>query len=118
MSVALRPYPVYRQSHLRWLGCIPAHWGEKRTKYLFREVDERSATSQVVVTDHGREIARLVPTTSARLAALDDEDLVASGIIIPPEKKPSPDFWSLPRVPDPEGLVLKAVLKEREEEPV
>ncbi|MCL4543142.1 MAG: type II toxin-antitoxin system prevent-host-death family antitoxin [Chloroflexi bacterium] len=69
---------------------------------------------QVVVTDHGREIARLVPTTSASLAALDYEDLVASGIIIPPERKPSRDFWSLPRVPDPEGLVLKAVLAERE----
>jgi len=25
-----------------WLGTIPAHWEEKRAKYLFREVDERS----------------------------------------------------------------------------
>ncbi len=44
MIVALRPYPEYRQSHLRWLECVPTHWGEQRTKYLFREVDERSAT--------------------------------------------------------------------------
>jgi type I restriction enzyme S subunit len=44
VSVALRPYPEYRQSRLPWLDSIPAHWEEKRTKYLFREVDERSAT--------------------------------------------------------------------------
>ena len=72
------------------------------------------AGEQVVVTDHGREIARLVPATPARPAALEYEDLVASGIIIPPERKPSPNFWSLPRVPDPAGLVLSDVLAERE----
>lgn len=40
----LRPYPEYRDSHLRWLERIPAHWQEKRAKFFFREVDERSST--------------------------------------------------------------------------
>ena len=43
-AVALSPYPGYRGSGLSWLGDIPAHWTLRRAKYLFREVDERSAT--------------------------------------------------------------------------
>ncbi len=41
-----RPYPEYKDSGLPWLGKIPAHWEEKRGKYYFREVDERSATGE------------------------------------------------------------------------
>jgi type I restriction enzyme S subunit len=37
-------YPGYRTARVRWLGEIPAHWGENRAKYFFREVDERSVT--------------------------------------------------------------------------
>jgi type I restriction enzyme, S subunit len=46
MMAILRPYPEYKQSRLPWLGTIPAHWEEKRAKYLFREVDERSTSGQ------------------------------------------------------------------------
>jgi len=44
MNTALQPYPSYKPSGLPWLGRIPTHWGEKRGKYFFREVDERSVT--------------------------------------------------------------------------
>ena len=37
-SVSLKP------SGVPWVGEIPAHWEVLRAKYLFREVDERSAT--------------------------------------------------------------------------
>jgi len=40
----LEPYPEYKPSKLPWLTKLPAHWHEKRAKYLFREVDERSST--------------------------------------------------------------------------
>jgi len=46
MTDALKPYPAYKDSGLPWLGRIPAHWGERRAKYLFREVDERSDTGR------------------------------------------------------------------------
>lgn len=46
MSLALRPYPEYKESRLLWLGRIPSHWTEKRAKYFFREVDERSTTGE------------------------------------------------------------------------
>ncbi len=38
----LQPYPEYKESGLHWLGKIPAHWPERRAKYYFKEVDERS----------------------------------------------------------------------------
>jgi type I restriction enzyme S subunit len=39
-------YPAYRTARVHWLGDVPAHWNEKRAKYFYREVDERSATGQ------------------------------------------------------------------------
>ncbi len=39
-------YPAYKAARVRWLGAIPAHWSEKRGKYFFREVDERSQTGE------------------------------------------------------------------------
>lgn len=42
----LRSYPEYRDSGLPWLGEIPAHWDLLRTKYVVREVDERSTTGK------------------------------------------------------------------------
>ena len=46
MTIELRPYPEYKDSALRWLERIPAHWEEKRAKYYFHEVDERSTTGE------------------------------------------------------------------------
>lgn len=40
----LAPYPDYKESGVPWLGSIPTHWPEKRAKYYFKEVDERSQT--------------------------------------------------------------------------
>ena len=39
-------YPAYRPARVHWLGEIPAHWQEKRGKYFFREIDERSQTGE------------------------------------------------------------------------
>ena len=46
MNNGLRPYPEYKDSGLHGLGRIPKHWNEKRAKYFFREVDERSTTGE------------------------------------------------------------------------
>jgi type I restriction enzyme S subunit len=46
MTAGLHPYPEYKDSGLLWLDRIPAHWQVLRTKYLFREVDERSKTGE------------------------------------------------------------------------
>jgi type I restriction enzyme S subunit len=44
MNGRLQAYPEYKDSGLTWLGRIPALWEEKRAKFYFREVDERSTT--------------------------------------------------------------------------
>ena len=40
----LAPYPEYKKAGVSWIGSIPAHWAEKRAKYFFKEIDERSQT--------------------------------------------------------------------------
>lgn len=54
MLTALRPYEAYKDSALRWLGQLPHHWEEKRAKFLFREVDERSesGTEELLSVSH------------------------------------------------------------------
>ena len=44
MIEGLQPYAEYKESGLPWLDRIPSRWDESRSKYLFREVDVRSAT--------------------------------------------------------------------------
>ena len=43
---ALKPYPEYRLAEGGWLGEIPSHWGVRRTKYVVREIDERSKSGK------------------------------------------------------------------------
>ena len=40
----MKTYPAYKPSRLSWLKQIPESWGEKRARFLFRVIDERSET--------------------------------------------------------------------------
>lgn len=40
----LATYPEYKNAGVSWVGSIPVHWPEKRAKYYFKEIDERSQT--------------------------------------------------------------------------
>lgn len=42
----LDPRAPLRDSGIPWLGEIPAHWETERTRWLFRERDQRSATGE------------------------------------------------------------------------
>jgi len=73
------------------------------------------AGNEVIVTERGKPVAKLVPITqpesmSERLREMEKEGLVTIGT----GKLPK-DFWNMPRPKDPKGLVLKAVLEERED---
>ena len=46
MEMTLKPYAHYRQSRHPWLSSIPTHWEERRAKFYFREIDERSVTGR------------------------------------------------------------------------
>ncbi len=37
MIADLKPYPAYRESGMPWLGQVPEHWKQRRTKFLFSE---------------------------------------------------------------------------------
>jgi len=70
------------------------------------------AGGEVIVTDRGRPVARIVPYAqgSGRL-----DDLVRSGRLRPGKGKLPKGFFSAPRVKDPKGSVRRAVLEERED---
>lgn len=46
VTKGLNPDVPMRDSGIKWIGEIPAHWKLKKAKYLFKEVDERSQTGQ------------------------------------------------------------------------
>jgi prevent-host-death family protein len=70
------------------------------------------AGEEVLVTEHGRPIAKIVPLSSAAPEAATDE-LVRAGILRVPEQGMDDEFWRLPRPADPDALVLRALLDER-----
>jgi len=81
------------------------------------------AGEEVVVTERGRPVARLVPIIIPSDIPEDEGArllrLAAQGKIRLPEQWPDDrwweEFWKLPRPDDPDDLVLKALLEEREE---
>lgn len=70
------------------------------------------AGEEVVVTERGLPIARLVPvrTGEEELASLEQEGLVRL-----PAEELAEDFWEFERPRDPEGTVRAALLEERRE---
>lgn len=69
------------------------------------------AGEEVIVTDRGRPVARIVPYRSGG-AELDD--LVRKGQVRRSLSPLPPNFWTRPRPADPEGRLLQALLEERE----
>ena len=70
------------------------------------------AGEEVLVTEHGRPIARIVPLSSAAPEASTDE-LVRAGILRAPERTGWQDFWTMPRPVSSKGSALQALLDER-----
>ncbi len=73
------------------------------------------AGEEVLITDHGRPVARLLPV--ADLASLPEHlvDMEKKGLLKRAEKSLPEDFWELPRPMDSQAAVRSAVLQEREE---
>jgi len=73
----------------------------------------------VIITERGKTIARIVPVADpaddieARTLELERQ----GRITVYGDGKIPARFWDLPRPQDPQGLVLKALLEEREEGP-
>ena len=84
---------------------------------LSRYLDQVKAGHEVVVTDRGRPVARLVPYDDGRKREPDMERLIREGVILPGRGKLRDELLRPSPVKDPEGKVLQALLEEREEGP-
>jgi len=83
---------------------------------LSEHLNRVKAGEEIVITERGRPIARLVPLagTAARDARVQEQ--VRRGALRPPEKPLDLRLILDPRRPkDPERAVLRALLEEREE---
>jgi len=69
------------------------------------------AGEEVIVTDRGRPVARIVPYDPGG-AELDDQ--VRARQVRRPRHPLPADFWTRPRPADSEGRLLQALLEERE----
>ena len=80
------------------------------SKYL-RSV---KAGEEVLVTERGRPIAKLTPAERSEVFPEELIEMEKHGLIKLGSGKLPKGFWELPRPKDPNGLVAKAVLRERE----
>lgn len=82
---------------------------------LSEYLNQIKAGNEVLITDRGKPVARLVPISRAKevgesLARMEKQGLIKLG-----SGKLPRDFWTMPRAEDPKGLVLKALLEERKD---
>jgi prevent-host-death family protein len=81
------------------------------SKYL-RSV---KAGEEILITKRGRPVAKLTPAASSNLLPDHLLEMQKQGVLKLGSGKLPKGFWNLPRPKDPKGLVVKAVLQEREE---
>ncbi len=70
---------------------------------------------EVLITEHGRPIARLLPIANPMSLSEHLQDMEKKGLLKRGDQPLPADFWDLPRPADPRGAVRSAVLREREE---
>lgn len=73
------------------------------------------AGEEVIVTEHGRPVARLSPIAENARAEARVHELIQAGLARPPIAPLPADFWDLPRPADPEGRTLAYLIEERRE---
>jgi len=81
---------------------------------LSEYLNQVKAGMEVLITDRGKPVARPVPISRSNdfkepLTRMEKQGLIRLG-----SGKLPKDFWRMHRPDDPEGLVLKALLEERE----
>jgi len=73
------------------------------------------AGEEVLITERGRPVAKITPAVSSNLLPDHLVEMEKQGLVKIGSGKLPKGFWNLPRPKDPKGLVLKTVLREREE---
>ncbi len=73
------------------------------------------AGGEVIVTERGRPVAKLVPIRPSGRIPEVLREMEKEGLLRVGSGKLPSGFWKLPRPRDPKGLVLRALLDERAE---
>ena len=81
---------------------------------LSRYLSRGKAGEEILVTERGAPVARLVPVGAGWKGDERLRDLQRQGLIRLGSGKLPKDFWKLPRGRDPRASVRKAVTEERE----
>ncbi len=87
----------------------------KLKAHLSDYLNQVKAGSEILITDHGKPVARLVPLSRQKnpresLAKIEKQGLIKLG-----SGKLPKNFWTIPKPEDPKGLIRSALLEEREE---
>jgi prevent-host-death family protein len=83
---------------------------------LSKYLSKVKAGEEIVVTDRGKPVAKIVPIRRAEMEIAPHLlTLERSGLARIGKSALPADFWTLPRPKDRKGLALQALLKEREE---
>ncbi len=82
--------------------------------HLSEYLNQVKAGMEVLITDRGKPVARLVPIPRSKNLKESLVRMEKQGFIKLGSGKLSKDFWRMDRPDDPQGLVLKALLEERE----
>ncbi len=70
----------YKDSGLPWVGEIPAHWQARRNRFLFREVDRRSAHGEETHLSMSQ-VHGLVPSKSLSRKSLQSENYAGGKLV-------------------------------------
>jgi prevent-host-death family protein len=81
---------------------------------LSRYLSRVKAGEEILVTERGAPVARLVPVVNAGRDHESLRDLERKGLMRVGSGKLPKNFWKLPRGRDPHAAVRKAVAEERE----
>lgn len=82
--------------------------------HLSHYLNQVKSGTEVLVTDRGKPVARIVPLSGKTRLRGSCLKMEKQGLIKLGSGKLPKDFWAMPRAKDPQGLVLKALLEDRE----
>ena len=87
----------------------------KLKAYLSEYLSQVKAGNEVLITDRGKPVARLVPISRTKAAGESLTRMEKEGLIKLGSGRLPKSFWALPRPEDPKGLVRRALIEERGE---
>jgi len=82
--------------------------------HLSEYLNQVKSGNEVLVTDRGKPVARIIPVSGKTRLRGSFSKMETEGLIKLGSGKLPKEFWTMPRAEDPQGLVLKALLEDRE----